>query len=439
MILEFTVENFRSIKEPQTLSFVPDSSEHLRENLLSTEARPDIQLLPSLFVYGGNGAGKTNLCAALSAFCWLALYSSQQLTLGDPIAPVQAFRLDSSSAAAPSVFSMTFLIGEHLFEYRVSCSHRQIEQETLRRKANTSKSRWATVFDRAGQERSSWTGNAPRLNQSFFKSVRDNGTVLSKAAQENISAVNEVFRAILNISVRDMSREPDSALGIIGRLLEQYPPLREWLAPIVRCADVRFESVRVINQEVAEAELPRDRPDLFAARRSGHTVYRMDLEFVRRGPDGTVATFALEDVSGGTKRFLALVLEVFDAARLGSLLVLDEFDSSLHPLLANQVRDLLTDPEVSSRAGAQFLVVTHNDTMLDSSSLRRDQIVFLNQTDGGETEWYAMADLDRLPKPNESFQKRYLLGGYGGIPRVGDLRSMFSNMVREWESDAVQA
>ncbi len=205
MILEFTVENFRSIKEEQKLSFVPDASDHLRENLISTDARPDIQLLPSLLVYGGTGAGKTNLCKALEAFSWVAAKSSFGLTLDQPIGPIEHFRLDPETIGKPTIFGMTFLIGAELFEYKLACTRFQVVEESLRRKAHTEKSRWATIFHRVGNVRSDWLGNAPRLNQGFFKSVRDNGTVLSKAAQENIESVQEVWRAVFNIKVKYMA------------------------------------------------------------------------------------------------------------------------------------------------------------------------------------------------------------------------------------------
>ena len=439
MVLEFTVENFRSIKDAQTLSFVPDSSTHLRENLLSTDARPDLELLPSLLVYGGNGAGKTNLCRALEAFSWAAVRSSKELTLDEPIDQIQAFRLDPETANKPSRFGMTFLIDGELFEYKLSCTKQRVEEESLRRKANTEKSRWATVFHRLGNERSEWLGNAPRLNYSFFRSVRDNATILSKAAQENIESVYEVFRAIFNIKVKFMSELPPRIVEDVADLVRQHPSVRDQLAPIVACADVRFDEVRLKTEEISGRDLPWEVREYFTPRRSGRAVYHTDLEFMRRGTDGLPVTFTLEDVSFGTIRFLALVLEIFDAAISASLLVLDEFDASLHTLLAHEVRDLLVDAALTSRAGAQYVVVTHNDSLLDSSQLRRDQIVLLNQAADGATEWYAMSELDRLPKPNESFQRRYLLGGYGGVPRIRDIRGVFSDMVREWESSAVQA
>ena len=152
-------------------------------------------------------------------------------------------------------------------------------------------------------------------------------------------------------------------------------------------------------------------------------------------------------MSEGTKRFVALAIRIFNAICFGSLLVLDEFDASLHPLLAQEIRNLLNDSGALSDhlkdsrpinpLGAQFILVTHNDSPLDSSRLRRDQIVLLNQTKMGATEMYALSDLDRKPKPGESFQKRYLNGGYGGVPRIRDLRAVFRDMVQDLLSEQV--
>jgi AAA15 family ATPase/GTPase len=109
---------------------------------------------------------------------------------------------------------------------------------------------------------------------------------------------------------------------------------------------------------------------------------------------------------------------------------MDEFDASLHPLLAEEVRNLINDPDTNPN-GAQFVLVTHNDSLLDSMQLRRDQIIMVTRGRSRGTEWYSLAELDRKPKPDESFQKRYLKGGYGGVPRVGDLRAIFLDIMRE--------
>jgi hypothetical protein len=436
VIQEFSVENFRSIKEAQTLSFEPDASDHLRENLLSTDARPDVELLSSLFIYGGNGTGKSNLCRALEAFTCLALFSAGHLTLGEKIPDIQPFRLDTKTAERPTCFGMRFLIGENEWDYRVSCDQTRIHDESLRKKANTPKSRWSVIFHRTGTDRSQWIGNAPRLSHSFFQSVRDNSTILSKAAVENIAVVDEVFRAILPISVRSMASPPQTLINELYDFATEYPPILHWLTKIVSCADVVFDSIRFVQEEGSVAGFGASKRDSLGRPNGNVPRILHDLRFARRSLDGALVDFAIEDVSAGTLRFLALTLEIFEATFRGNLLVMDEFDASLHQLLAQEVRNLLLDPLASNQTAGQHILVTHSDSLLDSSRMRRDQIILLDQTPEGATQLYSMSDLDRLPKPDESFQKRYMNGGYGGVPKVGDLRSVFLDMVTEWKMNA---
>jgi AAA15 family ATPase/GTPase len=85
MLIDFTVENYRSIKEPVTLSAVasrrqqplvkndsPTDSDRRRHVIPDAEIAPpfsvpgrDFDLLPVLGIFGANASGKSNVLRAL--------------------------------------------------------------------------------------------------------------------------------------------------------------------------------------------------------------------------------------------------------------------------------------------------------------------------------------------------------------------------------------
>ena len=64
MIIKFSVQNFSSFKEEQTLSFEADKSNHL-ENYYVINSETGHRLLKLGLIYGANASGKTNFIIAL--------------------------------------------------------------------------------------------------------------------------------------------------------------------------------------------------------------------------------------------------------------------------------------------------------------------------------------------------------------------------------------
>ena len=83
MLIEFSVANFRSIKDEGRVGLVAGPGKDHRETHVMTpelnEGVRSIPLLRSAAVYGANAAGKTNLLQALQAMRHLVAQSSRDL------------------------------------------------------------------------------------------------------------------------------------------------------------------------------------------------------------------------------------------------------------------------------------------------------------------------------------------------------------------------
>ncbi len=429
MVVEFCVGNFRSISAEQSLSFEASSGEQLSSALLIDAAKPDSPLLASLFLLGGNASGKSNICRAIQALRDLTINSATRLNRGQLIPQIEPNRLIAANSGQPCSFGLKLLLDGELWEYRIEVDAVAVRRESLRKRANSARARWSEVFSRTDGAKSTWTANAPRLTPSFFESVRENCSVLSKAAADNIPAILPVYDAIANIKIRNLADPP---IDVVRQAIESAQPndkdpfVFKWLAKLVACADIQVNQIELEKSATAIGDIVREGRALYRSLESDSRAVSefsaQDLKFLVSRDDGSEIGFEIGDLSDGTVRFLALIINILQAFKDGSLLVLDEFDASLHTLLSIAVRDLLIDPDLNA-SGAQFIAVSHSDALLDSAKLRRDQIIAISRTEGVGTTWWALSDLDRKPKRDESFQRRYLNGGYGGIPRISDLRS----------------
>ena len=130
---------------------------------------------------------------------------------------------------------------------------------------------------------------------------------------------------------------------------------------------------------------------------------------------GKEAAYSLQmgQESMGIQRFFARIGLWLKAMEEGALLLVDEIESSMHPLLTRHLKD----PQINTKH-AQLIFTTHDTGLLDLTLLRRDQIWFAEKDERTmQTEVYALVDFS--PRKGENISKGYLQGRYGAIPFIG--------------------
>ena len=135
--------------------------------------------------------------------------------------------------------------------------------------------------------------------------------------------------------------------------------------------------------------------------------------------DGTTDYFQLlmEQESIGTQHFFTRIGGWLQALENGALLVVDQIEDSLHPLLTRRLIKMVQDKAINSK-GAQLIFTTHDAMLLDLNFFRRDQIWFAEKNDETcVTELYSLASFS--PRKGENVRKGYLQGRFGAIPFIG--------------------
>jgi AAA15 family ATPase/GTPase len=146
--------------------------------------------------------------------------------------------------------------------------------------------------------------------------------------------------------------------------------------------------------------------------------------------DGGSVDLGFEDESAGTRVWLALAAYVISGITLGSLIMVDEVDSSLHPKLSAALIQMFKDPSINKN-GAQLVFTSHDVSLLgsliDEGILDRDEVWFTEKDRAGATTLFPLTDFQ--PRRGENFERAYLQGRYGAVPFVDidELRGLFSD------------
>jgi len=420
MLIAFSVENFRSIRDLQTLSLAEPRVDHHLEwsNLIEVGNR---RLLKTAAIFGPNASGKSSVIAAMIWLRQFALNSSKDTQAGELI-DAQPFRLSTATEAAPCHFEVEFVLGE--FEYRYGCdvTTKHIESEWLFRKLPTAKA--ATLFTREGQK--------IKVNPEYFpegngleKHTRENALFLSVCAQFAGAESTKIlewmrrFRPVSGLSEQNFFVFTAKRLG--------DPKHSEHLLELAQKADFNICALRSEIEEVTEAKLPPDMPPNVRKQILKQKVFQADIKTTheKRDADGKIVGLVefdlAKDESQGSQKFIALSGPLTHTLEEGSILLVDELEARLHPKLTQAIVDLFHSPV--NRKNAQLIFAAHDVTLLDSERFRRDQIWFTEKDAQGATDLFTLADFDpKDVRPDSKFSRQYLMGLFGAIPKLAQFQ-----------------
>lgn len=418
MLIDFSVTNFRSIQKKQTFSFAAAKGSELAEtNTFQSPIAKLPNLVRSSVMYGANASGKSNVLRALGFMHFLVLNSFSALSEGQPI-PVVPFIFDPESLKSPSEFEITFIVDSVRYQYGFAATQQRIQEEWLVAYPEGKPQRW---FERIFDPKTSayeWQFSRSFIGQKevIKTATRANALFLSTAIQLNNDHLKPVFNwfsgkldVILpgaNISLQftiDQCASEPGKQGILSFLN----------AADMSIANILFEKKAFDPAMVSPILIPELRDKVIA------DMYGKELtavKFIHDSGSGS-GVLDLNEESQGTQKLFAFAGPWLDVLARGRVLVVDELDTSLHPLLVRHLVGLFHNPKTNP-LNAQLLISTHDTTLLDPDIYRRDQIWFTEKDKLGATTLYSLSDFK--PRKNEAFERGYLKGRYGAIPFIGE-------------------
>ncbi|MHB1287407.1 MAG: AAA family ATPase [Leptospirales bacterium] len=427
MLLQFSVENFRSIAEKQTLILTASNyfKELLDENSFSVESGEKLpRILRSAAIYGPNAAGKSSLVHSMDFVRWFVVESLKRTQIDEPIG-VTPFLLSSAFADKDSSFEIVFLAKDETgdqrfirYQYGIRVNIHRITEEWLIAYPNGRPQRWFhRIFDAGKGDFRYDFGTAfkgGRLREDWKSQTRENALFLSTAVQLNNEQLKPVFFWFSkHLKVLRPGGSPPSRT--FSRL-ESDPEGK--VLSFMKDMDLSIDGISFVKRPFSPERLPKNLPSEIREEMirdmSGKEV--PDLRFLHSSLQGNeVIPFDPGDESEGTINLFSFSGLWLDMLEMEQVLVIDEIETSLHPLVVRRLIERLH----CTGCQAQLIFTTHDSSLLASGILRRDQIWFVEKNPRKATELYSLSDFS--VQKGEALEKRYLSGRYGAIPFFRDL------------------
>jgi AAA15 family ATPase/GTPase len=411
MLIEFRVENFRSIREIQTFSLVASTDrEQAETHLQATGIKSLPYVVKSAVVYGANASGKTSLLMAMDYMRRVIAESATLIQPGQPY-NVQNFKLDNSFREKPTVFEMNFMLGDIRHQYAFEMTQHRIISESLYIYRTAKPTHVFSREVRDGVDEYEFGTYLIGPKKLWQETTRPNALFLSTAAQLNSEQLSPIFKWL----VTSIVYIPAQALISLhhSTALLATDAGKEKVRDFLAAADISIAEVDAVERKGIN----------FVINTSGSSQNNQEETefsvpvFKHISPTGS-ATFELHEESTGTQRLFMLAAPVLDVLRAGLVLVVDELDASLHPLLVRQLIAMFHSSELNTNR-AQLIFTTHDTSLLDQSVFRRDQVWFTEKDQNQATKLYPLTDFS--PRKNEALEKGYLMGRYGAVPFFKEL------------------
>ena len=400
MLQQFSVTNHRSIRERTTISLLATRDSSLRDCILSPDetqrasrsaSRPygSKALVPVLALYGANAAGKSNLIHALLLMRSFVA-GEHARPLKDAPLPQEPFAFTEGNSL-PTTLEVIYYFEGIKYAYGFSFDRKKIIEEYLYHWPN---GREALIFSR--------TGN----NYQFRENISEQQTLAGRTPENRLYLVSsnewncpQTAKAYLWFTrkLSDLSGETLSFDQTLAAL-KQGENLKGKILHEMLVADLGIVDIRISDS----SDIPQ-----------------ITMVHQLQTAEGDVKQYPLllSQESQGTQRFFCRIGSWIQALEMGGVLIVDEIEASLHPLLTRHLIETIQDKSVN-RNQAQLIFTTHDVGLLDQNLLRRDQIWFAQKDEKtAETEIYALTDFS--PRKSENISRGYLQGRYGAIPFIG--------------------
>lgn len=394
MLIQFSVENYLSIKDKVVLSLLSSRDNEHPEHLIADGNK---NYLKSAVIYGANASGKSNV---LNAFWFMVNYvlTSHNQQLHKTIAR-SPFKFDPETPARPSSFEVIFTTEGVRYAYGFSVTDKAVTEEYLYYYPN---GRQALIFERKNTKDFRFTVDVDEQN-TLKERTSANKLYLSVASNWSYAKVIPVLEWFASCQIITKNSVAD-AYGIEAEQLKN-DDYRRVIASMLRVADLGIQALQMRDSDPA----PSQRSDIFANIDAIHTVH---------DANGNACSYALNmaEESDGTNSYFKLIGVVKKALDLGTLLVADEMDAHLHPLLPKHLVSLFDSTEFNPK-GAQLIFTSHSTNLLDLDFLRRDQIWFTEKDEQtAATDLFSLYDFSI--RKDTKVEKGYLIGRFGAIPFI---------------------
>lgn len=410
MLLMFKVKNYTSFKNESILDM--RATAYVQHPTHVIHVNDKLGLLKTTALYGANASGKSNLISAMFFFEQYIFsqfinkkenedFESNKIGMKMKLEP---FGLSNDIDSA-SEFDIIFLRGEKQIQYGFECTAKEVLNEWLF--INDKK-----VFERTGTELSFGSKYQKLLGAykklpaerlyiavlEYFLDEEAKNVVLGDFIAFFTKEYNVFTEILFESTVKGLA-------GMVGlsKKLVSNKSYRKKVEYYLRLIDVGIKRLDVETEMIFDERTGKKKKERVV--RTVHDIYDETGNIVGE------KLFNLSQESTGTLRFLAYIQNIIEMISNGGVFIVDEMSARLHPLLTKLIVDIFCS---SQNKKAQLIFTTHDISLLNNNQFRRDEVVFIDKNERGESGLYALSDLK--VREDATFNKDYLQGKYGAIP-----------------------
>jgi len=393
MLVRFSVQNFGSIKDKQTLSFEADKSKHLEDYyVIETNG---LRLLKLGLIFGANASGKTTILKALE---FLRTLVYEPAIIKSKVFEFEPFKFDEKTPLQNTFFEIEFIQNDTRYLYHVELNKNAIVSEELYSYNPKKYNVFIRTTDLGNQATKINFGNKTKINENT-KNIFEQVTLWN----------NTVLGGFLKFNL--VSKELKDAIDWFASL--QKPITSDY------CIKVFFESETNITELEKHTIVDMLRKaDFNISNFYFRDTTTLDIDFEHTVNNKKYfLDYNLQSI--GTQRYYTFVNLLLLLIKNSVFVSIDELESSLHPdLFIHFLLSFLTNSKKS-----QIIATTHNREILNNKDIFRNDAIWI--TDKGNancaTELYSLADFDtKVIRDTTNIYNAYKFGKLGGVPHLSD-------------------
>lgn len=403
MLIEFSVTNFLSFKDKNTFTMIASSDNTLKDNYVEINNE---KILKMTAIYGANASGKTNLFKILVMVSSMIKHSN--FFAPNVLLPIVPFKLDKETVNKPSEFEIKFLVDGIRYLYGFKADSKNVYEEYLTYYPN---GRPVKIFARENIDNYSFNSSDEKFLNDLKEKNTSNKFFVATATNWNYEKTKPAFDFLTEKLGIVMSHEQVNNYSYNMYYNDKDKKLENFALNFLEKADFNIKGYKIIEEKMTEDKL-RTIPDIVKPFIPVNTpMYKVNTKHIVNGDE---YEFDISEESLGTQVIFSFIPVLKDVLDSGKVLIIDEFDKSLHPFIVKYIVEIFNDLEINKK-GAQLIFNTHDTNLLDLELLRRDQIWFTEKnSEDGSTTIYPLDDFS--VRKTENVERGYLLGRYGAIP-----------------------
>ena len=413
MLLQFNFKNFKSFRDDTTLDMTATKISEYEKHVVRIGGE---QVLPIAAIFGANASGKSNV---IEAFRYMHEYVIFSLNYGgdspkkerDGFVRPTPFIFDSNSKDAESFFEVYFTdetdTKEKTYNYGFTIDSEGVIEEWLNVKAKTAKESTKVFYRNRKTDELDLSGFTNKVKDNLAIALEKETLLVSLGSKLKVEKLKFIRDWFLKNEFTDFGK-PIENFFLSNVVPENFATDENVRKKVVDYLSAFDNSIVDFKVEVIKGETEDDE--------------KLKIDAVHKMVDGNdFATIPLQQESAGTLKMFALYPWVNDILQSGGVLVVDELNAKLHPLLVRVFTQTFLNKELNPN-NAQLIFTTHDSWQLNANLLRRDEIWFTEKQDNGISQLYSLADFvdeDGVKiRKDENYEKNYLLGKYGAIPTL---------------------